>query len=231
MSLPSPHLDDRRFEDLVDDAMRFIQRRCPEWTDHNVSDPGVALIEAFAQMVDQLSYRLNRIPEKVQLGFLELLGVQLTAPQAATTELTFTLSAPLSAEVVIGAGTEVASVRTGATPARVFTVDRELTIVPTSLTHIGSAGAGAPPELVTERFLSGEPVTCFSTPPVPGDALLVGLDNAAPRCAVTLRVDCRMDGVGVDPRRPPAGVGGVVRGRLGVMRGGERRDRRPQPAG
>ncbi|MFZ3551958.1 putative baseplate assembly protein, partial [Streptomyces sp. 4.24] len=76
--------------------MRFIQRRCPEWTDHNVSDPGVALIEAFAQMVDQLSYRLNRIPEKVQLGFLELLGVQLTAPQAATTELTFTLSAPLS---------------------------------------------------------------------------------------------------------------------------------------
>ncbi|MFJ7205828.1 putative baseplate assembly protein [Streptomyces sp. NPDC098789] len=203
MSLPSPHLDDRRFEDLVDDAMRFIQRRCPEWTDHNVSDPGVALVEAFAQMVDQLSYRVDRIPEKVQLGFLDLLGVQLTAPQAATTEVTFTLSAPQPAAVVVEAGTEVASVRTGSTPARVFTADRELTIVPTTLTHIGSAGAGQPPELVTERFLSGEPVTCFATPPVPGDVLLVGLDNAAPRCAVTLRVECRMDGVGVDPRRPP----------------------------
>lgn len=203
MSLPSPYLDDRRFQDLVDDAMRFIQRRCPEWTDHNVSDPGVALVEAFAQMVDQLSYRVNRIPDKVQLGFLELLGVQLTAPQAATTELTFTLSAPQAAAVVVEPGTEVATVPTGSTPARVFTVDRELTIVPTALAHIGSAGAGQPPELVTERFLSGEPVTCFAQPPVPGDTLLVGLDNAAPRCAVALRVDCRMDGVGVDPRRPP----------------------------
>ena len=37
--------------------------RCPEWTDHNVSDPGVTLIEAFAQMVDQLIYRLNRVPD------------------------------------------------------------------------------------------------------------------------------------------------------------------------
>ena len=35
----------------------------PEWTDHNVSDPGVTLIEAFAQMVDQLIYRLNRVPD------------------------------------------------------------------------------------------------------------------------------------------------------------------------
>jgi pimeloyl-ACP methyl ester carboxylesterase len=63
MSLPAPHLDDRRFQDLVDDAKRLVQQRCPEWTDHNVSDPGVTLIEAFAQMVDQLIYRLNRVPD------------------------------------------------------------------------------------------------------------------------------------------------------------------------
>ncbi|MFD9824146.1 putative baseplate assembly protein [Streptomyces violascens] len=203
MSLPSPHLDDRRFEDLVDDAKRFIQRRCPEWTDHNVSDPGVALIEAFAQMVDQLSYRVNRIPEKVHLEFLDLLGVQLTASQAARTELTFRLSAPQEADVAVPAGTEVATPRSGSAPARIFTVNRELAIVPTALSHIGSAAAGHAPELVTERFLSGEPVTCFASQPSPGDALFVGLSKAAPRCAVALRVECAMDGVGVDPRRPP----------------------------
>ncbi len=48
MALPAPNLDDRRFQDLVDDAKRLVQRRCPEWTDHNVSDPGVTLIELFA---------------------------------------------------------------------------------------------------------------------------------------------------------------------------------------
>ena len=62
MVLPAPNLDDRHFQDLVDDAKRLVQQRCPEWTDHNVSDPGVTLIEAFAQMVDQLIYRLNRVP-------------------------------------------------------------------------------------------------------------------------------------------------------------------------
>ena len=45
MALPAPNLDDRRFQDLVDDAKRLVQQRCPEWTDHNVSDPGVTLIE------------------------------------------------------------------------------------------------------------------------------------------------------------------------------------------
>ena len=50
MPLPAPHLDDRRFQDLVDDAKRLMQRRCPEWTDHNVSDPGITLIETFAWM-------------------------------------------------------------------------------------------------------------------------------------------------------------------------------------
>ena len=51
--LPAPNLDDRGFQDLVDDAKRLVQQRCPTWTDHNVSDPGVTLIEAVAQMVDQ----------------------------------------------------------------------------------------------------------------------------------------------------------------------------------
>ena len=64
MTLPAPLLDDRRFQDFVDDAKRLVQQTCPEWTDHNVSDPGVTLLEAVAQMADQLVYRLNRVPER-----------------------------------------------------------------------------------------------------------------------------------------------------------------------
>ena len=41
MSLLAPNLDDRRFQDLVDDAKRLVQERTDRWTDHNVSDPGV----------------------------------------------------------------------------------------------------------------------------------------------------------------------------------------------
>ena len=81
--LPAPNLDDRHFQDLVDDAKRLVQQRCPTWTDHNVSDPGVTLIEAFAQMVDQLIYRLNRVPDLHYIKFLELIGVELRPPAAA----------------------------------------------------------------------------------------------------------------------------------------------------
>ncbi len=76
MALPAPNLDDRRFQDLVDDAKRLVQQRCPEWTDHNVSDPGVTLIEMFAWMTDQLVYRLNRVPDRNYVKFLELIGVE-----------------------------------------------------------------------------------------------------------------------------------------------------------
>ena len=78
--LPAPNLDDRTFQDLVDEAKRLVQSRCPEWTDHNVSDPGVTLIEAFAQMVDQLIYRLNRVPDLNYVKFLEMIGVELRPP-------------------------------------------------------------------------------------------------------------------------------------------------------
>lgn len=203
MPLPSPHLDDRRFQDLVDDAKRFIQRRCPEWTDHNVSDPGVALVEAFAQMVDQLVYRLNRVPEKIHLGFLDLLDLKLTAPQAARADVTFWLSAPQDTPVVVPAGTEVATPRTGSGQACVFTVERDLDIVPTAFQQLGTAEAGHVAVLVTERFATGDPVTCFAQQPVPGDALLIGLTRPAPRCAVVLRMDCTLDGVGISPDRPP----------------------------
>ena len=73
--LPAPRLDDRGFQDLVDDAKRLVMRRCPEWTDHNVSDPGVTLIETFAFMTDELLYRLNRVPDLNYIKFLELIGV------------------------------------------------------------------------------------------------------------------------------------------------------------
>ena len=77
MPLPSHPLDDRSFQDLVDEAKKRIPLYCPEWTDHNVSDPGVTLIELFAWMMDILLFRLNQVPRQHYIRLLELLGIQL----------------------------------------------------------------------------------------------------------------------------------------------------------
>ena len=201
--LPAPNLDDRRFQDLVDEAKLMVQQRCPEWTDHNVSDPGVTLIELFASMVDQLVYRLNQVPERNYVKFLDLLGVRLLPPTAARTSETFWLSSPLAETVRVPVGTEVATLRTEADEAITFTVVEELAIVPCELTGVGASTN--PAEVVdhTDDLLARRGFACFDATPKPGDALYVALNTPVPRCAVLLRFDCSIQGYGVDPTDPP----------------------------
>ncbi|GGQ82472.1 putative baseplate assembly protein [Couchioplanes azureus] len=202
MPLPVPHLDDRRFQDFVDEAKRRVQERCPEWTDHNVSDPGVTLIETFASMVDQLVYRLNRVPDLHYLRFLELIGVRLFPPTAARGDVTFWLSAPQHNDVTVPAGAQVASVRNEVEEPVVFTTERELRIVSAELARAMTGGAGQPRNR-TDDLRSGAGIDAFGAPPQSGDALYLGLSAAVPSCAVLLRLDCVTKGVGVDPRNPP----------------------------
>jgi hypothetical protein len=190
MALPVPNLDDRRFQDLVDDAKRLVQRRCPEWTDHNVSDPGVTLIEAFATMVDQLLYRLNRVPDAHYLRFLDLIGVRLHPPTAACCDLTFWLAAPREDAVTVPADTEVATQRTGAEEPVVFSTVGDLVIPPCRLEYSFTSFAGAEP---LERGVDVPAFSCFGSPPRPDDAVLFGLSDAMPGCAILLRMDCEVE--------------------------------------
>ncbi|MEU6347259.1 putative baseplate assembly protein [Streptomyces sp. NPDC046977] len=210
MSLPRPHLDDRRFQDLVDEAKRMVQQRCPEWTDHNVSDPGVTLIETFAHMVDQLIYRLNRVPDKHHVALLDLIGLRLFPPAAARTDVTFWLSAPQPGPVAVREGTEVATVRSETEQAVVFSTLRDLIVVPCELAVLAvrpadPRGQGAVPAAAdrTAELAGGRGVACFSDVPQPGDTVLFGLSTAVPSCVVALRLAFPVAGHGIDPDDPP----------------------------
>ena len=203
MALPVPNLDDRRFQDLVDDAKRLVQQKCPEWTDHNVSDPGVTLIETFAWMTDQLIYRLNRVPDRNYVKFLELIGVNLFPPTAARSQVTFWLSGPQPDVVRIPTGTQVATVRTETDEAIVFATVDDLPIVPSSLAELGSMIDGKAYRDHWGALEKASGFSCFKDTPAPGDALYVGLSEAVPSNAVRLRFSCHIEGVGVDPNNPP----------------------------
>ncbi len=89
MPLPMPKLDDRSYQDLLEDAYRFIEERHPDWDIRAPSDMGNALLECFAHMSEVMLYRLNRLPERVYREFLQLLGVQQRPPAAARAILEF----------------------------------------------------------------------------------------------------------------------------------------------
>ncbi|MGB3519250.1 MAG: putative baseplate assembly protein [Elainellaceae cyanobacterium] len=128
-NLPKSNLDDRTFEDLVQECILRIPRYCPEWTNHNPGDPGITLIELFSWLVDQMLLRFNQVPRRNYVAFLELLGIRLQPPSAAHTDLTFYLTkATYQSPLRIPTYTEVATTRTESEPAVVFTTDDELII-------------------------------------------------------------------------------------------------------
>lgn len=181
MPLPEPTLDDLRFQrDLVDEARRRIIRYCPEWTDYNLSDPGITLIELFAWMTELIVYRLNRVPEKNYIKFMDLLGIQLQPASSARTEMTFRLSTPfpISPEeddtvAVVSQGTEVATRRTDEEAEITFTTDEKLTITPPKLAELRRAddfNKNYVPRMGIEIFQA------FSRAPAEGDMFYVGFD-------------------------------------------------------
>ena len=204
MALPAPNLDDRRFQDLVDDAKRMVMRRCPEWTDHNVSDPGVTLIETFAFMTDQLLFRLNQVPDRLYVKFLELIGLRLIPPTAAQADVTFWLSAPAITAVAVPVGTSVATLRTEQEESVVFSTRKDLQILPCTLNFVATQAAGVDAQIDhTDELKMGQSIQAFQPVPQVDDAVLVGLSNPVPNCVVRLDFDCRVEGVGVHPDHPP----------------------------
>jgi predicted phage baseplate assembly protein len=199
----APNLDDRTFQDLVDEAKRLIPRYCPEWTDHNVSDPGVAMIELFAWMTESMLFRLNRVPDRTYIAFLDMIGVRLLPPQAATTELTFNLSAPQPAPVRIPSETEVATVRTPDYEAITFSTTETLTIEPPTLIQLLTSADGVRYTERRDRLVGEElPFDAFEREPKPGNAWYLGFAADISRHVVQLSVEADL-GTGPNPNDTP----------------------------
>lgn len=203
MNLPTPRLDDRTFQQLVDEAKRQVQQRCPGWTDHNVSDPGVTLIETFAWMTEMLLYRLNRVPDQMYVRFLEMMGVRLFPPQASRTEVSFRLSAHQPMTIRIAAGTAVSTRRTVDDRAVGFTTVRDLEIAPSVSRVIATMRTDGTWSDLTPSLGLGNAHDLFSSVPQVDDALYIGLDEPAPRSIVLIQFVCAVGGHGIDPRTPP----------------------------
>src|SRR5215472_7991873 len=100
MPLIPPSLDDRSFNDLVDELLARIPAHTPEWTSPTPGDPGRTLIDLFAWLGDALLYRVNLIPERQRLAFLKLLGEQMRPAVPATGIISLAPAQPDAATAV-----------------------------------------------------------------------------------------------------------------------------------
>ena len=209
MALEVPNLDDRRFQELLDEARRLIPRYCPQWTDHNLSDPGITLLELFATLVETMIFRLNRVPEKSYITFLRLMGVELEAPSAARTGLTFWLSQPLDAAdstpVVIPADTEVTTVQSSTEAAISFSTDtnREVRTPHLVACMTSRDDRSFTPHASALAEDADDPFPVFGATPQPGDSVYVVNEHDLSGYVLQLTLSGPIKGYGVNPKDAP----------------------------
>jgi predicted phage baseplate assembly protein len=202
VSLPTPSLDDRRFQDIVDEAKRAIPRHCPDWTDHNLSDPGIALLELFAWMTDLTLYRLNRVPDRLYVKFLDLLGITLYPAAPASADVVFWLSGPQSETVRIPAGTQVGTVRTERDESVIFMTDEDRVITRPALSACLTHTGGRFDDKLSDLRSDGFSVAAFPALR-DGDALYLGFDDSLGGIIIQVRLSAQVHSIGIDPEHPP----------------------------
>ncbi len=204
MILQVPNLDDRTFQDIVTEARSKIPIYCPKWTDYNLSDPGVTLIELFAWMVDMLLYRLNQVPDKNYIKFMELMGIRLQAPKPANVDVTFRLSTPQPEPVTIPIGTEVSTVRTETQDAITFITNEDATIlIPTMRYVLTTFDDSIYNDVMEEIKNPYRETSVFEEIPQKDNALYIGFDEDLGAHALALTIQSSIEGIGVDPSNPP----------------------------
>ncbi len=199
MTLTLPRLDDRRWADLVEEGRALLPLYAPGWTDHNLHDPGITLMELFAWVAEMDLYRLDRVPAAHLRKFLALLGIRPLPPVGAEAALGLRLASggpggpqPLPAGLLLDA-TTAAGQRVG------YLTLEPLVAVPGSLAALQAGAAGEVRDL-TPAWRRGESMAPFGDDPAMGDAFYLGFSEPPP-AGVPLALHFEVEGGGAGERR------------------------------
>lgn len=184
MGLPIPNLDDKTFEALVKEACALIPRYAPEWTDHNLHDPGITLIELFAWLAEMQNYQLNRITDANCLKFLGLLGLQPDPVQPARVDVSF---AGVTSLRFLEQGTRLVA-RFG-DERIVFETEEAFNLVPLVLTSIVSSSGGLRREKIPANATDAVHFAVFGDGSEQGATFELGFDRELPGTEIQLFFD------------------------------------------
>ena len=177
MPLPLPNLDDRRWADLVEEGRALIPLYAPEWTDHNLHDPGITLLELFAWIAEMDCYQLNRVSDRHKRKFLQLIGVEPKPPRGARVPVSFQLKDHVP-YVRLPATLECEGRDPFGRTARFRLLDG-ITVLPAELQAVQRRDSDRFYDL-TRRWRRGEDLLVYGDDPRPGFALYLGFSHPLP---------------------------------------------------
>jgi baseplate J-like protein len=134
MPIPNPSLDDKSFQEIVEEARKKIPVYSRTWTDHNASDPGITFIEIFAWLAETQVYILNRIADKSYVKFLKLLGIK--PQEAVSPQMDVTFTSRKEEPLQVPKNSRLESI--GLDRRIVFETDEEINVVPIEINKVGT---------------------------------------------------------------------------------------------
>lgn len=181
MPLPIPILDDKAFTKLFEEARALIPRYAPDWTEHNLSDPGITFIDLFAWLAEMQIYFLNRVTDENFLKFLKLLGEAPAPAKPARADVTFRISTgdskvPVPASIPIPAGAQIAAVDSQSAERIIFETDEDATVHPITLGQVLTYSGGQWADNTASNDTVNVYYFAFGVAPGQGDAFHLGFD-------------------------------------------------------
>ncbi len=131
-------IDRRTRQKIVEQAQALLKAHVPSWRGNQLErrpndGPVVALVEIFARYMEIAIERLNRVPERNFLAFLDMIGTSLLPPKAARAPVQFLLAAGAKTEGRVPAGTPLA---TAGTVPHTFETEKDLVVTPAKIESI-----------------------------------------------------------------------------------------------
>ncbi|MDR1029213.1 MAG: baseplate J/gp47 family protein [Clostridiales Family XIII bacterium] len=81
--IDSINLADKTYEEILAEAIERIPMYTDEWTNFNVSDPGITILQNLSMFTALLREKINDVPEAVRFGLLGMLGFSPGAYRAS----------------------------------------------------------------------------------------------------------------------------------------------------
>ncbi len=184
-----PVIDDRTFQEIVDEARSRIPRYTPEWTDQNDSDLGITMVQLFAWLTEMQIYRMSKVPRLNYIKFLELVGIELEPAKPATARIEFpVLPGFADPYVIVNARTQITTEEPDEIGQIIFETDRSLIAIRAKLDRLQAFDGFAYRDISQENddiTASFEPFGHLAND---GSAWLLGFDSELPPATISLTV-------------------------------------------
>lgn len=140
MKTTAPKIDKRSFQELLRQMQSMAPFYTPEWNPAIDKDPGQALMKIYLHMLEQVITRLNQVPDKNFIKFLDWLGIKMLPAQSASAPITFKLAEGTKEPVTVPKGTLVMGEGTDGNEVT-FETEADLRVTPSVLKEIYSFDA------------------------------------------------------------------------------------------